>query len=85
MACMDGVQRLIGTLLAKGWTYSALGENLGVGWDSVKAWRSGKHSPRAYQAVVLALTMLLDQQPPPKRRYGPDAPQHRRKKSPAEP
>jgi hypothetical protein len=81
---MDDVQRLLGELLKKGWTYSALGEKLGVGWDSVKAWRSGKHSPRADQAVVLALTMLLDQQPPPKRRYGPDAPQRRPKKNPAE-
>jgi hypothetical protein len=80
---MNEVQTLVNALVKQGWTVAAIADTLGVSWETVKCWQQGKHPPRAPQAIVMALSMLKSQVPPPKRRYGPDAPQRRPKKNPA--
>jgi hypothetical protein len=79
---MDEIRKLVNDLVQAGWTYMALGDALGVDRDTVRNWHQGKYLPRAPQAMVLALTVLKGQEPPLKRRYGPDAPQRRPKKIP---
>jgi DNA-binding XRE family transcriptional regulator len=79
---MNEIRKLVNDLVEAGWTYMALGDALGVDRDTVRNWHQGKYLPRAATAMVLALRVLKGQQPPPKRRYGPDAPQRRSKKTP---
>jgi hypothetical protein len=81
---MNEVQTLVNDLVKQGWTIAAIADTLGVSWETVKYWQQGKHPPRSPQAIVMALTMLKSQEPPLKRRYGPDAPQRRPKKNPTE-
>jgi hypothetical protein len=81
---MNEVQSLLSDLVKQGWTVAAIADTLGVSWETVKYWQQGKHPPRSPRAIVMALSMLKSQEPPPKRRYGPDAPQRRPKKNPAE-
>jgi hypothetical protein len=80
---MEQLQAVIDGLLQKGWTYAAIGDAIGSRWDTVRRWHLGKHTPTALQAVMAMLRSLESQEPPPKRRYGPDAPQRRSKKDPA--
>jgi DNA-binding XRE family transcriptional regulator len=79
---MDEVRALITDLVEAGWTYAALGDALGVHRDTVWNWHRGKYIPKAPQAMMLALRVLKQQDPPLKRRYAPDAPQRRPKKRP---
>jgi hypothetical protein len=81
---MEEVKIAIDRLIRAGWTYASLGDAIGVRWDTMRNWHLEKHSPTALQAVMAMLRSLESQEPPPKRRYAPDAPQRRTKKSPAE-
>jgi hypothetical protein len=81
---MEEVKIAIDRLMQMGWTYASLGDAIGVRWDTVRSWHLEKHSPTALQAVLAMFQSLESQEPPPKRRYGPDAPQRRPKRNPAE-
>lgn len=81
---MEEAQIAIERLRERGWTYASLGDAIGVRWDTVRRWHLGTHDPTALQAVLAMLRGLEDQQAPPKRRYGPDAPQRRSRKGPGE-
>ena len=74
---MEEARIAIERLRGNGWTYASLGDAIGVRWDTVRSWHLGTHDPSAFQAVLAMLRTLEDQQAPPKRRYGPDAPQRR--------
>ena len=75
---MDDGQRLLGELMKSGWTYAAIAEEMGVHWHTAKRWHSGES--RVSRATAIGLSTLLEKAPPPKRRYGPDAPQRRPRK-----
>src|SRR5919106_56512 len=77
---MEELKRLLSELMTRGWTYAAMADELGIRWDSVRSWHLGTHSPRASHAIMLTLQGLKEREPPPKRRYGPDAPQRQPKK-----
>jgi transcriptional regulator with XRE-family HTH domain len=77
---MSQTQELLQELRDKGWTISAIANEVGVSRNAVDAWYGGESSPRAIVAVNMMLRSLLDKSPPPQRRYGPDAPQRQPKK-----
>ena len=79
---MNELRNLLNDLVERGWTYTALGEELGVRRDTVWNWHRGAYAPRAPHAIEVALRVLTQQDPPLRRRYGPDAPQRRPKKRP---
>ena len=79
---MEDIEQASQQLLDSGWTYAAIGDEVGVRWDTVRTWHLGLHSPQANQAVLLMFRALAERAPPPKRRYGPDAPQRQPKKRP---
>ena len=54
---------------AKGWTHQAIADELGVTWSGLRNWETGFRSPVNAKPVELALSVLLDRKPPPKRRY----------------
>ena len=66
---MNEVQRYIRDLKANGWTHQAIDDEVGVRWNSLRSWEAGTGNPANVKAVELALGMLLDRKPPPKRRY----------------
>jgi hypothetical protein len=76
----DG-QELITQLFDAGWTYASIADEMGVHWHTVKRWHNGES--RASRATFIGLATLLEKSPPPKRRYGAEAPQRRPRKGPA--
>ena len=83
---MPEIQELLAQLQAKGWTIAAIADELGMARHSVAGWKAGKHEPANSKVVGAALKQLSSRRRIPKRRrYGPDAPQRRPRKGPAEP
>ena len=75
---MAEIQELLAQLQAKGWTIAAIADELGMVRHSVAGWKSGKHEPANSRVVAATLAQLSSRRRvPPKRRYGPDAPQRR--------
>jgi hypothetical protein len=77
---MEEGQKLISKLIDSGWTYAAIAGEMGIHWHTVKRWHKGES--RISKAATIGLSTLLEKSPPPKRRYGPDAPQRQTKKIP---
>ena len=59
---------LISRLMLAGWTRSALADALGVDYDTVLRWGTGKGAPANSKLVMNALESLLTVKPPPRRR-----------------
>ncbi len=82
---MNDVQEALAALRAKGWTLAAIADELGMTRNAVDAWRSGTRFPSNAVVVKRELVRLSSRKRIPKqRRYGPDAPQRRPRKGPAE-
>ena len=75
---MEEGQKLLGDLVNSSWTYAAIAGEMGIHWHTVKRWHSGES--RVSKVVAIGLSTLFEKEPPPKRRYGPDAPQRQSKK-----
>lgn len=65
---MGDVERILGELRAKGWTFAAIADEIEVHRETVVSWGAGRHSPANTKLVVLALEGLLRRQRVPKRR-----------------
>ena len=60
------IPAVISTLMLKGWSRSALARELGVDYDSVLRWGTGKGLPANVKVVGAALEGLLSKTPPKK-------------------
>ena len=65
---MNEVQQYIRDLKAKGWTHQAIADELGMTWAGLRNWETGG-KPSNAKTALLALGVLLERKPPPKRRY----------------
>ena len=65
---MDDVQRILGELRAKGWTFASIADEIEVHRETVVSWGAGRHSPANAKVVVVALETLLRKRSIPKRR-----------------
>ena len=65
---MNDVQELIERLRAKGWTLSAVADEMGVSRNAVDFWRSGSRYPSNTVAVKHELERLLVRKRIPKRK-----------------
>ncbi len=82
---VNDVQELLVQLKANGWTLAAIADEMGTHYNTVQKWSAGHRSPANSGAVIQVLEGLLRRRRVPKqRRYGPDAPQRRPRKDPAE-
>jgi ribosome-binding protein aMBF1 (putative translation factor) len=61
------VQRILGELRAKGWTWAAVADELGAHYNTVQKWYSGEREP-ANRVVVRELERLLARKRIPKRK-----------------
>ncbi len=66
---MNDIQMKITNLEEKGWTQSAMADELGVTVSAVQKWKSGDRYPGMANAVIMALDTLMKRKPPPRRRY----------------
>ena len=70
IASVNDIKALIKQLREKGWTISAIADEVGVGRDTVSTWQSGKFHPANAKMVRLGLQELLKRERvPPRRRY----------------
>ncbi len=68
------IQTLIAQLNAKGWTYSAIADELGSDYRTLWQWRTGRFAPANSKAIALALRHLLGRKRiPKKKRYSKKA------------
>ncbi len=68
------IQTLIAQLNAKGWTYSAIADELGSDYRTLWQWRTGRFTPANSKAIALALRHLLGRKRiPKKKRYSKKA------------
>ena len=68
------IQTLIAQLNAKGWTYSAIADELGSDYRTLWQWRTGRFTPANSKAIALALRHLLGwKRIPKKKRYSTEA------------
>ena len=56
-------------LIAGGWTVAAIADKLEINYSTLTRWRNGTRYPENARSVLLALTGLSSETPPPKRRY----------------
>lgn len=67
---MNDVQQVLADLQGRGWTLSAIADEVGVHRETVIRWRGGHHYPTNARPVVSALEGLLKRKRiPKKRRY----------------
>jgi transcriptional regulator with XRE-family HTH domain len=67
---MNEVQTKIAELQQKGWTLTALADELGVTVNAIEKWKAGDRYPRNAKAVILLLNQLTARKRiPKKRRY----------------
>ena len=68
------IQTLIAQLNAKGWTYSAIADELGSDYRTLWQWRTGRFTPAHSKAIALALRhLLVRKRIPKKKRYSKEA------------
>jgi predicted transcriptional regulator len=65
---VNDIQELIGQLREKGWTLSAVADEMGVSRNAVDLWRSGSRYPTNVLAVKHELERLLVRKRIPKRK-----------------
>ena len=65
---MNDVQELIGQLRGKGWTISAIADEMAVTRNAVDAWRAGTRYPSNALAVKRELQRLFERKRIPKRK-----------------
>ena len=65
---MNDAQDLIEQLRGKGWTLSAIADEMGVTRNAVDGWRAGTRYPANSQAVKVVLEQLLQRKRIPKRK-----------------
>ena len=68
MTPMNDVQAAIVQLREKGWTLSALADELGMSRDAVDLWRAGKRYPSNAQSVRHELARITRMKRIPKRK-----------------
>ena len=66
---MNDVQEKLTDLVSKGWTMSAIADELGVTLNAVQKWKYGDRYPENSKAVLIVMGSLLQKKAPPKRRY----------------
>ncbi len=71
---MSEVQELLSALKAKGWTYAAIADEIGVTSDAVEKWKGGLRQPSNRKITSIALTALLEKKHVPKQRRYRKAP-----------
>jgi hypothetical protein len=72
---MTEAQQLIESLTKAGWTYAAIADKTGTHWHTVRRWHNGES--RVNKVAVIGLRTLLEETPPPRRRYRPDTPRRK--------
>lgn len=65
---MNDIQGLIAELRGRGWTLSAIADELGVSRQAVERWREGTRYPHQVVAVKALLERMLRQRRVPKRK-----------------
>jgi len=71
---MNDVQTRIAQLQEKGWTLTALADELSVTPNAVEKWKSGGRYPSNTKAVLAFLDQLVKRKRiPKKRRYAPNS------------
>ena len=70
MVLEDEIRQQITVLIASGWTLAAIADKLEIHYSTLARWRDGTRYPENARPVLLALTGLSRETPPPKRRYG---------------
>jgi transcriptional regulator with XRE-family HTH domain len=65
---MNEVQKLLETLKAQGWTFSAVAREIGTSKGTLHRWWKGQRQPANAGPLVVVLRQMLEQ-PPPKRSY----------------
>jgi transcriptional regulator with XRE-family HTH domain len=64
------VQSRIAQLMERGWTLSAIADEIGVTSDTVELWRAGKRNPTNAKGILLMLDRVSEKKRiPKKRRY----------------
>lgn len=66
---MSELQDKIQELREKGWTLSAISDELGSHRETIYGWVARGHSPANIKLVIAALDGLFKKKPPPRRRY----------------
>jgi transcriptional regulator with XRE-family HTH domain len=67
---MQEVEQALAELRAKGWTWAAIADELGVHQETVRVWRIGRQTPANPRPVLVVLERLLQRRRiPKKRRY----------------
>ena len=69
MVLEDEIRQQIRELIAGGWTLAAVADKLEIHYTTLARWRNGTRYPENARSVLLALTSLSSETPPPKRRY----------------
>ncbi len=71
VALEQAIVSLLDELLRKGWTFTALGEALGVGRGVVSNWINQGRPPDHAPMVLMALEVLAQRPAPARNRPGP--------------
>ena len=66
---MNDIQQKIAELQAQGWTIAAVADELDVHHSTIRRWESGDRHPENSKPVLMALDVLTNRKPPPRRRY----------------
>ncbi len=71
---MNEVQTKIAELKEKGWTLTALADELGVTVNAVEKWKAGDRQPNNSKAILTLLDQIAKRKRiPKKRRYAKDS------------
>jgi hypothetical protein len=62
------IRETLAELLRRGWTKAAVADEIGVSWDSISRWMSGRGQPANTRMVLMGLERLLRRTRVPKRR-----------------
>ena len=67
-AAMNEVQTCLANLRAKGWTWAAIADELGITKNAVEKWNAGDRTPANRKSTLEHLDRLLQQKKVPKKR-----------------
>ena len=66
---VNDIQTKLSELQGKGWTITALADELGNHVNTLEKWKAGHSKPSNSRSVFMALDTLLKRRPPKQRRY----------------